>query len=58
MNLKEVPVYKTELVPKKIESILDGIMFFSPSAIKSFLKKKHIKQLGMFLYWEDYFCIC
>ena len=58
MNLNEVPVYKTELVPKKIESILDGIMFFSPSAIKSFFKKKHIKQLGMFLYWEDYFCIC
>ena len=48
MNLKEVPVYKTELVPKKIESILDGIMFFSPSAIKSFLKKNTLNSSECF----------
>ena len=48
MILKEVPVYKTELVPKKIESILDGIMFFSPSAIKSFLKKNTLNSSECF----------
>lgn len=48
MNLNEVPVYKTELVPKKIESILDGIMFFSPSAIKSFLKKNTLNSSECF----------
>jgi uroporphyrinogen-III synthase len=48
MILKEVPVYKTELVPKKIESILDGIMFFSPSAIKSFMKKNTLNSSECF----------
>ena len=48
MDLSEVSVYKTELVPKKIESTLDGVMFFSPSAIKSFNKKNNLKNFECF----------
>ena len=48
MSLNEIPVYKTELVPKKIECILDGIMFFSPSAIKSFMKKNTLNNSECF----------
>lgn len=32
-------VYKTELVPVKLETKFDAILFFSPSGIKSYLKK-------------------
>ena len=48
MSLNEIPVYKTELVPKKIDCILDGIMFFSPSAIKSFVKKNTLNNSECF----------
>ena len=41
--LKEVIVYKTYLNPKKMEKKFDGIMFFSPSGVKSFREKNEIK---------------
>ena len=42
IELKEVEVYDTELIPKKIDRIFDGILFFSPSAVKSYCSKNGI----------------
>lgn len=38
-NIKwnEIVVYETTLKPKKIEKQIDGILFFSPSAVESYL---------------------
>lgn len=56
---KEVPVYKTELTPHKISLLndfknqkkqFDGILFFSPSAVESYLLQNKIKN-------EMCFCI-
>ena len=46
--LKEVIVYKTYLTPKKMEKKFDGIMFFSPSGVKSFRVKNEIKNSTCF----------
>jgi len=35
-QVKEIMVYKTIITPQKIEKNYDGILFFSPSAVKSF----------------------
>lgn len=48
INLNEIAVYQTELVPEKINSTVDGIMFFSPSAIKSFMKKNTLNNSECF----------
>ncbi len=37
-----VEVYQTQFVPKKINSKMDGILFFSPSGVKSFLELNKI----------------
>lgn len=39
----EIEVYETQLTPLKIKETLDGIMFFSPSGIESYLKNNKIK---------------
>ena len=51
-NIKwnEVVVYETTLNPKKVTEHLDGILFFSPSAIESYLIKNEINK-------EMCFCI-
>ena len=51
-NIKwnEFVVYETTLNPKKIEEQVDGILFFSPSAIESYLIENEIKN-------EICFCI-
>lgn len=36
ISLSEVEVYDTHLVEKKIDRTFDGILFFSPSAVRSF----------------------
>lgn len=46
----EIEVYETLLTPKKINEKLDGILFFSPSAVESYLKLNIIKE-------EMCFCI-
>lgn len=46
----EIQVYETLLTPQKITAPLDGIMFFSPSAVESYLKNNKIKK-------EMCFCI-
>jgi uroporphyrinogen-III synthase len=38
IGVNEIIVYKTILTPQKIEKKYDGILFFSPSAVKSFFE--------------------
>jgi uroporphyrinogen-III synthase len=47
--LDEVEVYETTLTPHKITSGADGILFFSPSAVESYLQENKI---------EDEICFC
>ena len=46
----EIEVYETTLKPQKIKQQPDGILFFSPSAVESYLKLNSIKN-------EPCFCI-
>ncbi len=46
----EVRVYETTLTPQKINTPLNGILFFSPSGVESYLKENNI-------YKEICFCI-
>ena len=46
----EIKVYETALMPQKIKKQPDGILFFSPSAVESYLKSNTIKE-------EMCFCI-
>ncbi len=39
---EEIEVYKTVLTPHKITSITDAILFFSPSAVSSFLQENNL----------------
>lgn len=50
IELNEIVVYKTKLKPHKISVKIDGILFFSPSGIKSYLLENEIKN-------EICFCI-
>lgn len=44
IKLNEIVVYKTVLKPYKISVNIDGILFFSPSGVESFLQKNEIKK--------------
>lgn len=46
----EIEVYETRLSPHKINAVIDGVLFFSPSAVESFLQLNKIKD-------ETCFCI-
>ena len=46
----EIQVYETLLTPQKINSKPDGILFFSPSAVESYLKENTLSD-------ETVFCI-
>lgn len=50
VKFNEIQVYETTLTPQKIKTSVDAIMFFSPSAIESYLKENKIKN-------ETCFCI-
>lgn len=50
VNFNEIQVYETTLTPQKIKTAVDGILFFSPSAIESYLAVNKIKN-------EICFCI-
>ena len=50
IKFNEIQVYETKLTPQKIKTPVDAIMFFSPSAIESYLKENKIKN-------ETCFCI-
>ncbi len=46
----EIKVYETNITSKKVTNTLDGILFFSPSAVESYFKLNTIKE-------EMCFCI-
>lgn len=50
ITFNEIEVYQTNITSKKITDKLDGILFFSPSAVESYLEKNKIKN-------EICFCI-
>ena len=50
VDFNEIQVYETTLTPQKIKTAVDGILFFSPSAVESYLKDNKIKN-------EICFCI-
>ena len=39
---EEIEVYQTDLTPHKIDNQVDGILFFSPSAVQSYVKENTI----------------
>jgi uroporphyrinogen-III synthase len=49
ITFNEIEVYETNLITKKITSKIDGILFFSPSAVESYLTLNTIK---------DEMCFC
>lgn len=49
IKFNEITVYETLLTPEKINTKVDGILFFSPSAVDSYLRENKIK---------DETCIC
>ncbi len=49
ISLEEIEVYDTILTPNKIDFTPDGILFFSPSAVKSYLQENEI---------DDEICFC
>ena len=50
ITFNEIEVYETNITSKKITNKFDGILFFSPSAVESYLKMNTIKE-------EMCFCI-
>lgn len=50
ITFNEIKVYDTTLTPHKISEKVDGILFFSPSAVTSYLKKNTLAN-------EKLFCI-
>ena len=49
ISLEEIEVYETILTPYKIDFTPDGILFFSPSGVKSYLQENKI---------DDEICFC
>ncbi len=52
ITFNEIEVYETNLTPHKIKSKVDGILFFSPSAVESYLKMNTIKDEACFCIGE------
>ena len=50
IKFQEILTYRTLLTPIKVEKLFDGILFFSPSAVESFLQVNHFRD-------EHIFCI-
>lgn len=44
VEFNEIEVYETQLNPHKIKEAIDGILFFSPSGVESYLKENTIKK--------------
>lgn len=42
INFREIEVYKTHLNPRTFDQQFDGILFFSPSAVQSYMMKNKI----------------
>ncbi|KIO50666.1 uroporphyrinogen-III synthase [Flavobacterium hibernum] len=50
VKFNEIQVYDTSLTPQKVKTSVNGILFFSPSGVESYLKDNTIKK-------ETCFCI-
>jgi uroporphyrinogen-III synthase len=50
IQLNEIQVYETTLTPHKLEVTVEGLLFFSPSGVESYLSENKIKK-------EVCFCI-
>ncbi len=50
VKFNEIEVYQTKLNPQKTDSTFDGILFFSPSGVESYLQQNKLKN-------ETCFCI-
>ncbi|WP_136467850.1 DUF559 domain-containing protein [Flagellimonas onchidii] len=48
VQYKEIQTYKTHLKPKKFNRAFDGVLFFSPSGIRSYLKENAVGQSWTF----------
>lgn len=48
ISVVETEVYKTQLLPEKLSKNYDGILFFSPSAVKSYIKGGNSKEATAF----------
>lgn len=44
VRFNEIQVYNTTLTPHKIKAAVEGILFFSPSGVESYLKENTIKK--------------
>jgi hydroxymethylbilane synthase len=52
INFQEIECYKTLLTPKKIEKKYQGVLFYSPSGIESFLKENKANDTTVFCIGE------
>ncbi len=52
IDVNEVECYQTSLTPRKIEGEFDGVMFFSPSGIESFLTQNNGAEMNAFCIGE------
>ncbi len=52
IQVNEIECYKTSLTPKKLDKKYNGILFFSPSAIESYLKENKSNQFIAFCIGE------
>lgn len=48
IDLEEIQVYKTLLNPKEFQQEFDGVLFFSPSGVKSFFSQNKMKNSTAF----------
>lgn len=52
IKFSEVEAYTTTLTPKKFYEVFDGILFYSPSGIQSFIQKNELRQQAVFCIGE------
>ncbi len=48
VNFKEIEVYKTALTTKQIDNHFDGVLFFSPSAVQSYVLRNEFEDTTVF----------
>jgi len=48
IKYNEIVVYETKLIPHQINEPFDGVLFFSPSGVNSFLEKNSLKNKTCF----------
>ncbi len=46
IELQEIEVYQTHLCPTKVQDEIDAVLFFSPSAVESFIQQNNTNKLA------------